>query len=88
MTHFLPVRKVGKHITSHPKYIGELQETYFANQLEKYLYKNVKIWMSGHTHYYYDFVDEKTRFISNAMVYPDEYIKWNKDIVYTIDLKN
>ena len=85
MTHFPPVRKIGKNTTSHPKYMGELQETYFANQLEKELYKNVKIWMSGHTHYCYDFIDEKTRFISNAMGYPDEDIKWNKDIIYTID---
>ena len=41
--------------------------------------------MSGHTHYCYDFVDGETRFISNAIGYPDEGVKWDKNIIYTIE---
>jgi len=86
MTHFPPVRRIGKNTTSHPKYEGELQETYFANQLDKKMYKDVKIWISGHTHYSYDFVDGDTRFISNAMGYPDEGVKWDEEKVYDMSV--
>jgi len=68
ITHFPPVR----NNTSHPKYDTQPDyiRNYFSNDLE--LYNNIECWMSGHTHYSYDFIIKETRFISNQFGYPDE----------------
>lgn len=80
ITHFPPVR----NNTSHPKYSSQPDylRNYFSNDFtesnllllginEKELYNNIECWMSGHTHYSYDF-KYKTRFISNQFGYLDE----------------
>ena len=86
LTHFPPLRKTEYQIntTIHPKYIGiNYSNEYFANDLtnntlKKYnisendFYKNIIIWISGHTHYCYDFIYLNTRFISNAIGYSNE----------------
>jgi hypothetical protein len=77
MTHFPPIRSG----TSHPQYLSQnLQEErkanlYFAwpdDTIEKFNLKNVPVWISGHTHWSYDFEEEKTRFLSNQLGYKSE----------------
>jgi predicted phosphodiesterase len=90
ITHFPPVR----NNTSHPKYSYQPNylRNYFSNDFtepnllslginEKELYTNIECWISGHTHYSYDF-KYKTRFISNQLGYVNEIddtgINYNK----------
>ena len=40
--------------------------------LNKFNLKNVPIWISGHTHWSYDFEKYNTRFISNQLGYKYE----------------
>jgi len=70
MTHFPPIRKtdIQSEHTSHPMYDyqSESRQKYFSNDFtennlklmnitEQELYQNIKVWISGHTHYSYDF---------------------------------
>jgi predicted phosphohydrolase len=73
MTHFPPLRSE----TSHPKYLQEkkLINNYFAwpdSTLDKLNLKNIIAWISGHTHWTYDFKKNGTRFISNQIGYKNE----------------
>ena len=59
---------------------------------ESELYSNIKIWMSGHTHYSYDFnynlkKSYKTRFLSNQMGYKSEikHTGLNFDGIFNLD---
>ncbi len=87
MTHFPPIRKTDDqpNLTSHPMYQNQDEsiKKYFANDFtngylkvwdltEKDLYSNVKLWISGHTHYSYDF-NYRTRFIGNQLGYKSEF---------------
>ena len=80
-THFPPLR----YGTSHPKFDNEdiSRKSYFSNDFqlsyfcdlnisEKDFYKNILMWISGHTHYSYSFTHNNTRFISNQLGYPFE----------------
>ena len=80
-THFPPLR----YGTSHPKFDNEdiSRKSYFSNDFqlsyfcdldisEKDFYKNILMWISGHTHYSYNFTHYNTRFISNQLGYPFE----------------
>jgi len=69
VTHFPPLRNG----TSHPKYFPP--NPYFANTLEDldFNLKNVKAWLSGHTHFSYDFEKDGIRFLSNQFGYPGEF---------------
>ena len=90
-THF-PPHSEG---TSHPKYSGEqdLIKQYFAwpnntfNTFNKY--NNIKCWISGHTHFSYDFIKDNVRLISNQYGYRREMLSgessFNSDNVYDID---
>ncbi len=83
-THFPPLR----YGTSHPRFDDEdiNRKSYFSNDFqlsyfcdkninETEFYKNILVWISGHTHYSYNFMKDTTRFISNQLGYPFE----NKD---------
>lgn len=87
MTHFPPIRKTDAqpNLTSHPHYQNEKEsrKKYFANNFtdeylkewditEKDLYSNIKVWISGHTHYSYDF-NYRTRFIANQLGYQSQF---------------
>lgn len=87
ITHFPPLRKTKnqKNLTSHsmyqdnPSYIAN----YFANNLtndelanfqtnEIDFYSKIKLWLSGHTHYSYNFIFNETQFLSNQIGYIGE----------------
>ena len=73
MTHFPPLRTG----TSSPQYLKEERKVnlYFAwpdGTIENFNLKNVPLWISGHTHWSYDFKKEKTRFLSNQLGYKNE----------------
>jgi len=70
ITHFPPVRAN----TSHPKYKDDELKNYFTNDLDEMGIEVNKItmWISGHTHYSYDFTKNKCRFLSNQMGYTTE----------------
>ena len=56
-----------KNINENKKYfLNDFTEEYLkiCNLTESELYSNIKVWMSGHTHYLYDF-NYRTRFLSN-----------------------
>lgn len=87
-THFPPTNG-----TSHLKY--ELMEqpaickAYFKNyyDLDDNKYNPVVAWLSGHTHYSYDFEHHNIRCIGNQYGYPDENVK-HGDGVYDLDIFN
>lgn len=72
LTHFPPIQEN----TSHPKYVNVSPEIkdYFAWNLplEKGNQKNILCWISGHTHYSYDFIKNNIRYISNQFGYSNE----------------
>jgi hypothetical protein len=103
ISHFPPLRKtkVQGNLTSHKMYESqpEYLANYFANNLtnenleqyeitESELFDKVKLWVSGHTHYSYDFEYMSTRFLSNQIGYiGDQDISNPKyDGVFEIDL--
>jgi predicted phosphohydrolase len=87
MSHFPPLRKTitQPNLTSSPIFQNQNKfiKKYFANDFtdehlinefgltESKLYSNIKAWLSGHTHYSYDF-NYHTRFIANQVGYPHE----------------
>lgn len=73
MTHFPPIRSG----TSSPNYLYQdrIMNFYFSwpdNTLSKFYMNNVLCWISGHTHWSYDFVQNGTRLISNQLGYKSE----------------
>jgi predicted phosphohydrolase len=73
VTHFPPTRTG----TSHPKYLAENRTAnlYFAwpdDTLNKFKLNNVIAWVSGHTHWSYDFEKNGVRLISNQLGYKSE----------------
>jgi len=103
ISHFPPLRKTKAqgNLTSHKMYESqpEYLANYFANnltneKLEQYeiteieLFSKVKLWVSGHTHYSYDFEYIGTRCLSNQIGYIGEQDLSNPkyDGVFEIDL--
>jgi predicted phosphohydrolase len=73
MTHF-PPHTTG---TSHPKYFTEKKtiKSYFAwpdITLQSFRLDNVLTWISGHTHWSYDFYQNNIRLLSNQLGYKNE----------------
>jgi predicted phosphodiesterase len=73
MTHFPPIRSG----TSNPKYLSQerKENLYFSwpdDTLDKLNLFNVPLWISGHTHWSYDFEKYNTKFISNQLGYKQE----------------
>lgn len=73
ITHFPPTRTW----TSNPKYLAQkrLSNLYFAwsdDTLEKFNLNNVSAWISGHTHWSYDFNQNGIRLIGNQLGYKSE----------------
>jgi len=86
MSHFPPIQKN----TSSPMYSNQEKyiKDYFAWSNIIHNNKNISVWLSGHTHYSYDFNYNNTRLISNQMGYRNEYgkINFNPDGIYEINL--
>ena len=87
MTHFPPIRTG----TSDPKYSLEtrIQNLYFSwpdKTLSHFKLDNVITWISGHTHWSYDFVKDDVRLIGNQLGYKSELGKTglNEDGIYEI----
>lgn len=88
VTHF-PPRRTG---TSHPKYLAEdrITNLYFAwpdDTLSNFKLNNVLVWISGHTHWSYDFYQNDIRLISNQVGYEREIEKTgiNEEGLYEIN---
>lgn len=91
VTHFPPIRTG----TSEPSYLSQerLMNSYFAwpdNTIEKFNLNNILCWISGHTHWSYDFEKNGVRMIGNQLGYKSEVSKTNLnesgifEISYTI----
>lgn len=87
MTHF-PPHRTG---TADPKYLAQERQinSYFSwpdGTLLKLNLNNVLAWISGHSHWSYDFVQNGVRLISNQLGYRSEIGKTNlnQDGVYEI----
>jgi predicted phosphohydrolase len=92
MTHFPPQQKN----TSHKKYAlqGKMMKNYFSHPdgtIQKFINtSNILCWISGHTHFSYDFVSsEGLRLISNQMGYIGEVVSgessFNVDGLFEIE---
>lgn len=88
VTHFPPIRTG----TSHPKVLTQKKITnlYFSwSDDTPYIFNtnNILAWVSGHTHYSYDFVRDDIRFISNQVGYINETedTRLNTEGVFIID---
>ena len=70
VTHFPPINEN----VSNPKYKNCPLKNYFSNDFDslEIPLENIKLWISGHTHYSYDFVKYNIRFLSNQLGYIDE----------------
>lgn len=82
ITHFPPISSG----TSNPIYNGNFLNWYFT--WNSYLQDNninhenkIKCWISGHTHWSYDFIIDNIRYISNQIGYYDEGINFNNGLV-------
>ena len=62
ITHFPPMKKCLRESDN---------LSYFVNNTDMSRFKNVKTWISGHTHQSYDFLDNGVRFVSNQIGYKD-----------------
>jgi predicted phosphohydrolase len=91
ITHFPPIQEN----TSNPKFVSSEQiiKDYFAwnNNIivnDYNLNKNICCWISGHTHYSYDFMKNNIRFISNQFGYSSEVYESGIKIdgLYNIDI--
>ena len=89
ITHFPPIRTG----TSNPKFLAEkkLSNLYFAwpdDTLGKFNLNNALAWISGHTHWSYDFKSCGIRLISNQLGYKSEVGETglNEDGSYEIDV--
>ena len=91
VTHF-PPHQSG---TSHPKYAlqGKVMKNYFSHPddlFRRFPLSNVLCWISGHTHYSYDFIStDGVRCISNQVGYKSESTSdtgFNEDGLYEITL--
>ena len=89
MTHFPPLRSE----TSSPVYLEKERTVnlYFSwpdITLNRLNLKNVPVWISGHTHWSYDFKKFETRFLSNQLGYSTEIGKTGlvEDGVYEINI--
>ena len=89
VTHFPPT-KTG---TSHPIYLSEnrINNLYFAwpdDTLAKFNLNNVVAWISGHTHWSYDFQQNGIRLIGNQLGYKSEIGNTgiNEDGLYEINV--
>jgi hypothetical protein len=87
MTHF-PPNRTG---TSHPRYLAEKRTAnlYFAwpdGTLQNFKLDNILTWISGHTHWSYDFIQDDVRLIGNQLGYKSEVGKTglNENGVYEI----
>jgi hypothetical protein len=87
MTHF-PPHRIG---TSAPRYLAEkrIANLYFAwpnNTLSTFKLDNVLTWISGHTHWSYDFEQNGVRLIGNQLGYQSEvgHTGLNEDGIYEI----
>lgn len=86
ITHFPPIRTG----TSNKKYLNQkITNSYFSwpdNTLNKLNLTNVSAWVSGHTHWSYDFTKNNVRFISNQLGYKEELSETNinEDGLYKI----
>ncbi len=85
LTHFPPLT----YGVSDPKYevksnISTL--SYFTNKWEKFnlSFENPIVWVSGHTHWSYDFKKNGIRYISNQIGYPNENTYFNSSTKYII----
>ncbi len=86
VTHFPPTQNK----TSDPIYQNQKQDIkdYFShrNLLHEVVKDNIVCWISGHTHYSYDFTENNIRCISNQFGYIDElkngYSKLETECVY------
>jgi predicted phosphohydrolase len=78
MSHFPPIQEN----TSSPMYSNQEKyiKDYFAWNNILLDNKNITTWLSGHTHYSYDFNHNNTRLISNQMGYKNEFSKINFNI--------
>jgi predicted phosphodiesterase len=89
MTHFPPMRTG----TSHPKYLinPRIENLYFGwedDTINKLNLFNVPLWISGHTHWSYDFEKFNTKFISNQLGYKWELGKTgiNEDGLFLMEI--
>ena len=87
MTHFPPCRSG----TSAPKYLAEksVRNLYFSwpdGTLQNFKLDNVLTWISGHTHWSYDFMQDNIRLIGNQLGYKSEVGQTglNEDALYEI----
>jgi len=87
------LKKLYNNITSHPKYLAENRTAnlYFVwpdDTLNKFKLNNVIAWVSGHTHWSYDFEKNGVRLISNKLGYKSEFgvTGINKDGLYEINV--
>jgi predicted phosphohydrolase len=89
MTHFPPLRTGAVN----PKYLttNTLQDLYFTwpdKTVEDFNLTNVPLWLSGHTHWSYNFNINGCQFISNQVGYSNEIFKTglNEDGTYEIEI--
>jgi len=84
ITHFPPIQNG----TSNPIYNGKMLNNYFSwyDMLrdENISTNKIKFWLSGHTHWSYDFIQNNIRYIANQVGYVNEDVLFSEDSVYEL----
>ena len=80
ITHFLPL--LNRTIPDNP-YPPSEYDLYYSNDLTE-LFNLSNVWISGHTHFSFDFYLNENRWICNAYGYKGEKNNYNKDLILYI----
>lgn len=84
ITHFPPIREG----ISAPAYKDSGHDQYFGNSLDemKINPSSIPLWISGHTHFSYDYRIDGTRYLSNQMGHLSEYPtnRFQPEAVFTL----
>lgn len=78
ISHFPPVRSG----TSDPQYRGSDLQPYFTwnDIMRTRACSKIKVWVSGHTHWSYDFTLRDIRYFANQIGYPSEHVKHDSGV--------
>lgn len=65
VTHMAPSKQ-----SIHPRYKDELSNGAYSSDLTQLMNPNVKLWLHGHTHDSFDYMEDGTRVVANPAGYP------------------
>lgn len=79
ITHFVPSPQ-----SIHPMYENNVLNPYFVTDCRELMTPSVDLWIHGHTHSSFDYMEGQTRVVCNPRGYGDENSQFNPDLIVEI----